>query len=239
MVSQNRVRNQCLTACYSPEFRDDQAMTTTPDGRIGYARVSTVDQDPALQIDALTAAGCGKVFVDQASGSLRDRPELGKALDYIRSGDQLVVWRLDRLGRSLRNLIDVVNDLDGRGVALVSLSEAIDTGTTTGRLVLHIFAALAEFERELIIERTQAGLAAARDRGRQGGRPSVLSGEKLQAAQRMYGARDCSVASIARTLGVSRATVYRQLAAQVANGDSYVDNKIMKMTGIVIETERS
>ncbi len=192
-------------------------MPTTPDDRIGYARVSTVDQDPALQIDALTAAGCSKIFIAQASGSLREQPELSKALDYIRNGDQLVVWRLDRLGRSLRNLIDVVKDLDARGVALVSLTESIDTSTTTGRLVLHIFGALAEFERELIIERTQAGLAAARLRGRQGGRPSVLSGEKLDAARRMYVAKDCSVARIARTLGVSRATVYRQLADRSAS----------------------
>jgi DNA invertase Pin-like site-specific DNA recombinase len=180
--------------------------------RIGYARVSTADQDVALQLDALQAAGCERIFNDQASGSLRERPELTKALDYLRTGDTLVVWRLDRLGRSLRHLIDTVGVLSDRGIALASLTESIDTGTSGGRLIMHIFGSLAEFERELIIERTHARLAAARARGRRGGRPSALSGEKLLAAGRMYESKDYTVATIARTLGVSRATVYRHLS---------------------------
>jgi DNA invertase Pin-like site-specific DNA recombinase len=174
--------------------------------------VSTADQNPALQIDALEAAGCSRVFIDQASGSLRDRPELTKAMDYLRKADSLVVWRLDRLGRSLRHLLDTVTGLNDRGVGLVSLTESIDTSTSAGRLIMHVFASLAEFERELIIERTQAGLAAARARGRVGGRPAVLTGEKLQVARQLYDSKLHTVASIARTVGVSRATLYRHLA---------------------------
>ena len=188
-----------------------RAMEPHSHTRVGYARVSTTDQDPALQLDALEAAGCSRVFTEQASGSLRERPELAKAFDYLRPGDTLVVWRLDRLGRSLRHLIDTVAVLQDRGVELASLHESIDTATPAGRLVLHIFGSLAQFERELIIERTQAGLAAARARGRVGGRPSVLTGDKLTAAREMYQSRSYPVASIARAVGVSRATLYRHL----------------------------
>jgi DNA invertase Pin-like site-specific DNA recombinase len=207
-VSKTRVQKQRLIAWYDHRYQDTREVTKT---RIGYARVSTTDQDPALQVDALQAAGCDRVFIEQASGSLRERPELSRALDYLREGDSLVVWRLDRLGRSLRHLIDTVADLQGRGIGLVSLAESIDTGTSAGRLVLHVFGSLAEFERELIIERTQAGLAAARARGRVGGRPAVLKGEKLDAARQMYESRRYTVAAIARTVGVSRATLYRHL----------------------------
>lgn len=187
-------------------------MTDAPKAsRVGYARVSTADQDAALQVDELESAGCGRIFVDTASGALRDRPQLSAALDYVRSGDVLVVWRLDRLGRSLRHLIDTVEDLNGRGVGLVSLREAIDTTTPSGRLVLHIFGSLAEFERELIIERTTAGLAAARLRGRLTGRPSKVTPAQLRTARAMYASGDHTAGEIAAALGVSRATLYRHL----------------------------
>lgn len=184
----------------------------TPRTRIGYARVSTADQDPALQADALAAAGCTRIFFDAASGALADRPELAAALDYLRPGDTLVVWRLDRLGRSLRHLIATVEELRARGVEFASLTESIDTSTPAGRLIFHTFAALAEFERDLIRERTEAGLAAARARGRLGGRPSVMTTEKLKVARAMYDSGEHTTAAIARTVGVSRATLYRALS---------------------------
>ena len=179
----------------------------------GYARVSTFEQDEALQQDALEAAGCDRIFVDKASGKLEHRPGLDEMLAQLRPGDTVVVWRLDRLGRSLRHLIDVVGDLDRRGVALRSLRESLDTSTPGGRLVFHVFGALAEFERDLIRERTAAGLQAARARGRRGGRPTVWTPEKLHTARVMYESGEHDVASIARVLGVSRASVYRGLAA--------------------------
>jgi DNA invertase Pin-like site-specific DNA recombinase len=179
--------------------------------KLGYARVSTDEQDEALQLDALEAAGCHRIFTDKASGSTTSRPALDSLLEQIRGDDQLVVWRLDRLGRSLRHLIDVFTDLQERRVEVVSLTEAIDTSTPGGKLVFHVFGALAEFERDLIRERTRAGLAAARARGRVGGRPSVWTNEKLATAQKMH-AEGAEVSSIARVLGVSRASVYRALA---------------------------
>lgn len=142
--------------------------------KIGYARVSTGEQNPALQFDALSQAGCERIFTDSASGASLDRPELGKALSELRSGDTLVTWKLDRLGRSLAHLIILITQLDARGVAFRSLSEAIDTGTASGRLLFHVMGALAEFERALISERTRAGMAAARARGRVIGRPPKL-----------------------------------------------------------------
>jgi len=178
---------------------------------LGYARVSTGDQDASLQVDALTAAGCFKVFTDTASGALQERPGLARLQEQLRPGDTLVVWRLDRLGRSLRHLIDSLNDLQARGVGFRSLTESIDTTTPGGRLVFHVFAALAEFERELIRERTAAGLAAARARGRQGGRPPLLTGDQQLAARRMYEQQDMTVEQIGEVLGVSRTTVYRTL----------------------------
>jgi DNA invertase Pin-like site-specific DNA recombinase len=181
---------------------------------LGYARVSTVDQDPALQLDALNAAGCVKVFTDHASGALDSRPQLDRLLDQLRPGDSVVVWRLDRLGRSLRHLITLVEDFKARGVGLRSLSEAIDTTTAGGKLVFSIFGALAEFERELIRERTNAGLAAARARGRKGGRPPVMTPSKVKVARRMYDEGEHTVEAIAQTLGVSRKTVYRHLDPQ-------------------------
>ena len=148
---------------------------------VGYARVSTDEQDDALQVDALEQAGCERIYRDKASGATAQRPSLQEALDYVREGDTLVVWRLDRLGRSLKHLIETIGALEERGVGFRSLQEAIDTTTSGGRLIFHIFGALAEFERNLIRERTRAGLAAARARGRKGGRPRALD-EKKQAA---------------------------------------------------------
>jgi DNA invertase Pin-like site-specific DNA recombinase len=179
---------------------------------LGYARVSTTDQNADLQTDALTSAGCFRVFVEHASGRLTDRPQLDAALDQLRAGDTFVVWRLDRLGRSLPHLIDTVRSLDDRGVGFRSLTENIDTTTPAGRLIFHVFGALAEFERDLIRERTQAGLAAARARGRKGGRPSVMTPAKVKVAQQMHESREHTLDAIASTLGVSRATIYRHLS---------------------------
>jgi DNA invertase Pin-like site-specific DNA recombinase len=178
---------------------------------LGYARVSTLEQDPALQLDALAVAGCERLFTDKASGAIDERGELVRALDHACVGDTLVVWRLDRLGRSLRHLVETVTELQHRGVGFKSLSESIDTTTPGGKLVFHLFAALAEFERDLIRERTRAGLEAARARGRNGGRPSVMSEDKLRVARELYDAREHTTAQIAELLGVSRATLYRHL----------------------------
>ena len=179
--------------------------------KIGYARVSTLQQDEALQRDALHAAGVDRIFVDKASGKLESRPALDDLLAQARPGDTVVVWRLDRLGRSLKHLIETVGALEARGVAFVSLTEAIDTSTPGGRLIFHVFGALAEFERDLIRERTLAGLAAARARGRVGGRPTVWTPAKLATAKAMHASGDYDVSSIAKVLGVSRASVYRAL----------------------------
>jgi DNA invertase Pin-like site-specific DNA recombinase len=187
---------------------------------LGYARVSTTDQQPHLQVDALTAAGCYRVFTETASGAAADRPVLAQVLDQLRPGDALVVWKLDRLGRSLRHLVDTVAGLADRGVGFRSLQEQVDTTAPGGKLVFHVFAALAEFERDLVRERTAAGLAAARARGRQGGRPSVLTGQKLRVAREMYASGRYTVAAIARTLGVSRASIYRHLTAPVDQGSA-------------------
>ena len=178
---------------------------------VGYARISRINQNADLQRDALEAAGCSRVFVDQASGKLDQRRELIKALEYLRSGDTLVVWRLDRLGRSLRHLIETVNHLEECGVGFRSLQENIDSTTPGGKLIFHVFGALAEFERDLISERTLAGLEAARARGRRGGRPTVMTPEKLEVARKMYEARQHTVAAIGDVVGVSRATLYRHL----------------------------
>ncbi len=177
---------------------------------IGYARTSSTLQDPQLQLDALTAAGCARIFTESASGMKTSRPELDAALDYLREGDQLVVWRLDRLGRSLPHLLDVLAQLDGRGVGFLSLTEALDTSTSGGRLVFSVFGAIAQFERELITERTRAGLAAAKAQGRVGGRPRTMTQANIDYArdQRTGGA---SWNDIAASLRVSRSTVQRSL----------------------------
>jgi DNA invertase Pin-like site-specific DNA recombinase len=178
---------------------------------IGYARVSTQDQHPALQLDALHAAGCAKVFVEQASGAQRDRPQLQAALDYARPGDTLVVWKLDRLARSLKQLIETIELLAAREIGFRSLTEAIETATAGGRLVFHIFASLAEFERAIIRERTRAGLDAARARGRKGGRPPALTARELTAAKAMLADPTLTVEDVARQLRVAPSTLYRHL----------------------------
>jgi DNA invertase Pin-like site-specific DNA recombinase len=177
---------------------------------IGYARVSTDLQNLDLQLDALADAGSERVYRDTGSGSLKHRPELSACLDYLRAGDTLVVWRLDRLGRGLKHLIELVEQLQERTIGLRSLTEQIDTTSPAGRLQFHLFGALAEFEREIIRERTRAGLAAARARGRTGGRPLALTPEKIAAAEAMRGGGQ-PIAQIARVLGVHRATLYRHL----------------------------
>ena len=185
---------------------------------IGYARVSTVDQNLALQRDALTEEGCAKIFTEQMSGAVTDRPALHDALEFARSGDTLIVWKLDRLARSMKQLIETVETLRLRGIGFRSLIEALDTTTAQGRLVFHMFGALAEFERSLIRERTQAGLAAARRAGRTGGRPPKLTDDDIEAAKALLANPDIGVTQIAHRLGVSPATLYRYIpAARSAN----------------------
>ncbi len=176
---------------------------------IGYARKSTYEQNLSLQKDALKKVGCKKILTDQITGSKEERPGLTKAMDMLRKGDTLVVWRLDRLGRSLKHLIKLIEDLEEKKIGFRSLQESIDTTTSGGRLVFHIFGALAEFERHLIRERTHAGLAAARARGRLGGRPKVLNNKKKKLAVKLYKEEKHTVAEIGEMLGVSRMTVYR------------------------------
>jgi DNA invertase Pin-like site-specific DNA recombinase len=179
---------------------------------IGYARISTGEQTLDLQKDALGAARCEQIYTDVISGSKEQRPGLEDALSYLRSGDTLVVWRLDRLGRSLKHLIATITELESRGVGFKSLTEQIDTTTSSGKLIFLVFGALAEFERDLIRERTHAGLRAARARGRLGGRPKKLADpKKLALAQKLYEDGQTDIATICQTLGISRATLYRTL----------------------------
>lgn len=177
--------------------------------RIGYARVSTADQNLHLQKDALQAAGCERVFTDMVSGAREERPGLTAALEACRPGDTLVVWKLDRLGRSLSHLVETVRDLGARGVGFISLQEQLDTTTTGGKLIFHIFAALAEFERDLIREHTNAGLAAVRARGRKGGRPKGVDQKKQQAALALKHEARHSVREICEIVGISRNTYYK------------------------------
>ena len=178
---------------------------------VGYARVSTGDQNLDLQLDALKAAGCDKIFTDKLSGAKDDRPGLQEALEYAREGDTLVVWRLDRLGRSLSHLIQTTTGLENRHVGFKSLEEGIDTTTSGGKLVFHIFGALAEFERSLTRERTHAGLKAARARGRSGGRPKALTEQQLKMAEAMLQTSNTTVKQVAEHFGVARSTLYRLL----------------------------
>src|SRR4051812_17676886 len=178
---------------------------------IGYARVSTDQQDHALQLDALRGAGCERVFVEVGSGSRADRAELARALETARSGDTLVCWSLSRVGRSLRHLIDLADQLQQRGIALRSLTEAIDTSTPSGRFLFNILGALGQMEREIIVERTRAGLAAAVARGRRGGRPPVLDDAKIRAAKAMIASGTMSATEIARQIGCAPSTLYRHL----------------------------
>ena len=176
---------------------------------IGYARVSTGDQSLTLQIDALEESGCERIFQDKISGIVNTRPNLNQALNFARPGDTLVVWRLDRLSRSLRDLIETVTLLESRGVQLQSLHESIDTASSSGKLIFHLFGALAEFERNLIKERTLAGLQAARARGRKGGRPSSLDAEKRKLAVKLYNDKNYSVNQVCQVMGISKPTLYK------------------------------
>ena len=188
---------------------------------IGYARVSTDDQNLAPQEDALKEAGCERIFHDKISGAKSERPGLTEALDYLRDGeDVLVVWRLDRLGRSLKDLIELVNQLEERKIGFKSLQDPVDTTSPGGMLVFHIFGALAEFERNLIRERTKAGLAAARARGKKGGRRRVLNEEQVQRLYQLYedtdsdGHKKYTIKEICEMMGVSRSTLYSYLGAR-------------------------
>jgi DNA invertase Pin-like site-specific DNA recombinase len=180
---------------------------------IGYARVSTRDQKPQLQLDALQEAGCERVFEETASGAKRDRPELKAVLDFMRAGDNLVVWKLDRLARSTRQLLETVEALELRGIGLKILTQNIDTTNAGGRLIFTVFSAIAEFEREIIRERTRAGLDAARSRGRTGGRPRALSEKDLKEARALLADSEITVEDVARRLGVGPSTLYRYLPA--------------------------
>jgi DNA invertase Pin-like site-specific DNA recombinase len=198
---------------------------------IGYARISTQDQNLALQRDALTTAGCEKIFTDIASGGAADRDGLASALAHLRSGDTLIVWRLDRLGRSLKHLIETVTELKKREIGFRSLTEGIETQTSGGRLVFHLFACLAEFERSVIQERTRAGLAAARSRGRRGGRPVLMDSRKIAAARAMHADPNSSAADICRALGISRATLYRSLRAKPDPATSPLIDQLTGLAG--------
>jgi DNA invertase Pin-like site-specific DNA recombinase len=180
---------------------------------IGYARVSTQDQTLDLQTDALKRAGCEKIFSDVTSGAKSDRPGLQEAIGHLRAGDTLVVWRLDRLGRTLKHLIATVTDLSDQGIGFKSLQENMDTTTSGGKLIFHIFGALAEFEREVIRERTNAGLQAARARGRLGGRPTIqsLDPNKVALARKLFDDKSMPVQEICETLHIGRSTLYRYI----------------------------
>lgn len=182
--------------------------------QIGYARISTEDQKLDLQLDALKQAGCESIYQDVASGAKSDRAGLDKASKYLRPGDTLVVWKLDRLGRSLKHLIEMINQLNLKGVFFKSLQENIDTSSSGGKLTFHLFGALAEFERDIIRERTKAGLEAARSRGRVGGRPKALDDKKVALAKQLMSNPANKPLDVARTLGISRATLYRTLKSR-------------------------
>lgn len=179
---------------------------------IGCAHVSTQDQNLDLQIDALTKAGCKKVFDDKISGSRAERPGLAKALEMLREGDTLTVWKLDRLGRSVKNLVDLVGELHKQGVQFKSLTDAIDTGTPSGRFFFHVMASLAEMERELTVERTRAGLEVARQLGRKGGRKRQMTDSKIESAKKLL-ANGVPPRDVAKNLGVSVPTLYRWIPA--------------------------
>jgi DNA invertase Pin-like site-specific DNA recombinase len=179
--------------------------------RIGYARVSTDDQHLDMQRDALTAAGCSVIYEETASGKAAARPELEQCLKALRPGDSMIVWRLDRLGRSLPDLVRIVGELEQKGIGFESITERIETSSAAGKLVFHVFAALAEFERNLIRERTNAGLAAARARGRAGGRKPKLNEKDVKEIRALWRDKSIPVADIARRFGVSRTTLYKHL----------------------------
>lgn len=188
---------------------------------IGYARVSTTDQNPALQLDALLGAGCQRIFTDEGvSGGAKKRPQLDQALATLKPSDVLIVWKLDRLGRSLSHLIELTSDLGQRGIGFRSLSEAIDTTNAQGKLLFHLLGALAEFERSLIAERTRAGLTAAKRRGAKLGRKPKLTPEQIEHAKKLIDAGE-SPSRVAKTIGVSPATLYRAIPAAASNRNTY------------------
>ena len=179
---------------------------------IGYARVSTQDQNLDLQTEALTKVGCKKIYNDKISGSRAERPGLTTALEMLREGDTLVVWKLDRLGRSVKNLVDLVGELHQQGIQFKSLTDAIDTGTPSGRFFFHVMASLAEMERELTVERTRAGLEVARQLGRKGGRRRQMTESKIESAKKLL-ANGVPPRDVAMNLGVSVPTLYRWIPA--------------------------
>jgi DNA invertase Pin-like site-specific DNA recombinase len=185
--------------------------------KIGYARVSTQEQNLSLQLDALQSAGCDTIYREKVTSAKKERPELQKLMSQIRAGDVVVIWKLDRLARSLKDLISLVNEMQGKGAELQSLNDHIDTTTPQGKFTFHLFAALAEFERDIIRERTKAGLAAARARGRKGGRPKGLSKEAQRTAmiaERLYQDGGLTVKQICKQLSISRGTFYNYLRHQ-------------------------
>ena len=182
--------------------------------KIGYARVSTKDQDLSLQLDDLKNAGCKKIFQEKMTGATKERPQLQKMIEQVREGDVVVMWKLDRLGRSLKDLVHLVNEIQDKGAGLKSLNDQIDTTTPHGKLTFHLFAALAEFERDIIRERTNAGLAAARARGRKGGRPKGLSNKAQHTAiiaEKLYQEGELTVKGICEQLSISKMTLYNYL----------------------------
>jgi DNA invertase Pin-like site-specific DNA recombinase len=208
-LRKNRTRGNAVASASVEQdglYGEDQAML------IGYARVSTQDQNLDLQIEALTKAGCTKIFDDKISGSRAERPGLSALLEMLREGDTLVVWKLDRLGRSVKNLIDLVGELHKQGVQFKSLTDAIDTGTASGRFFFHVMASLAEMERELSVERTRAGLEIARQLGRKGGRKRLMTDSKVESAKKLL-ANGVPPRDVANNLGVSVPTLYRWIPA--------------------------
>ncbi len=202
--------------------------------KIGYARVSTQEQDLALQLDALNEAGCEQTYQEKITGANKDRPQLQKLLEQLREGDTVVIWKLDRLARSLKDLVDLVGQIQEKGASFQSLNDQIDTTTAHGKFTFHIFAALAEFERDIIRERTNAGLAAARARGRKGGRPEGLSKKAQHAAiiaEQLYLERKLSIKEICQQLSISKATLYNYLRHQGAEiGERRKRKKFMKVS---------
>ena len=202
---------------------------------IGYARVSTADQNLDLQVDALTKAGCEKIYHDKISGAKVERIGLSKTLDTLRAGDTLVIWRLDRLGRSIKDLIQISETLKARSIALKSLQEGIDTTTSTGRLMFNLLAVLAEFEKNLINERSRAGLDAARSRGRLGGRPLALDHKQRQLVVQLYNDRRHSIGEICKMMSISKPTLYKyvEAAQNTPCPSSFIDSSSAQPTGKV------